>query len=106
MGSDKPEWFSVTRRPKAYVSIICLGADDIEYWGLCYSSHRRELIEPITNKEAEPVIGPIKGWRYYPKDSSRAFQSLTGSLTGRPGFFHFLSIPLFLRRVGGSSMGA
>lgn len=73
MSSDKPEWFPMTRRPKAFVSIICLGADGVEYGDLCYSAHRGEIIYPVTNQAAEPVIGPIKGWRYYPEDSSWVF---------------------------------
>jgi hypothetical protein len=67
MSSDQPEWYPVTRKPRAYEPIICLGADGKEYCGLCYSAHRAETIEPITNRAAEPVIGPIQGWRYQPE---------------------------------------
>jgi hypothetical protein len=35
MSNDKPEWSPVTSKPRAY--------------------------EPITNRAAEPVIGPIQG---------------------------------------------
>lgn len=57
-------WNKMSRKPAAFELITCLGADDVEYAGLCYSSHRKAIIDPITNKDAEPVIGPIKGWRY------------------------------------------
>lgn len=64
MSNDKPRWFPMTRRPKAYEPIICLGADDKEYRGLCYSAYWGRIIDPVTNRDAEPVIGPIKSWRY------------------------------------------
>lgn len=57
-------WIRNGRIPAAFRAIICLGADGREYPGLCYSPYRREIIEPITNKSAEPVIGPIQGWQY------------------------------------------
>jgi hypothetical protein len=61
------EWNPMRRKPAAYKPITCVGADDVEYAGLCYSEHRGEIIEPISNKSAEQVIGPLKGWKYEPE---------------------------------------
>ena len=63
-------WNPMSRKPAAFTPITCLGADGEEYAGLCLSTHRGEIIEPITNKAAEPVIGPMRGWKYEP-DLSR-----------------------------------
>lgn len=52
------------RVPADYRPVTCVGADGREYGGLCYSPRRGEIIEPITNKAAEPVIGPIRSWYY------------------------------------------
>jgi hypothetical protein len=60
-------WNPMSRKPAAFKPITCLGADGEEYAGLCFSTHRGEIIEPITNKAAEPVIGPMRGWKYEPE---------------------------------------
>jgi hypothetical protein len=65
------DWNPMTRKPAAFRPITCLGADDVEYAGLCYSTHRGEIIEPITNKAAEPEIGPIRGWKYDPESADK-----------------------------------
>lgn len=54
----------MTRKPRAYESVIVLTEKGEEFHGLCWSSHRGAFIEPITNQAAEPVIGKITGWRY------------------------------------------
>ena len=41
-----------------------LTEDEREYSGLAYVPMRGGIIEPITNRLAEPVIGRIIGWRY------------------------------------------
>ncbi len=60
------QWHPMTRKPAAFRPITCLGADDVEYGGLCYSTHQGEIIDPITTLTAEPRIGPMKGWKYEP----------------------------------------
>ena len=60
----KEEWNSMKRKPAAFTPITCIGADGREYAGLCFSTHRGTIIDPISNKDAEPVIGPMQGWRY------------------------------------------
>lgn len=50
--------------PKAYVMIVLRKPDGLEYYGLTYSAHRNEIIEPISNSAALPVLGPCIGWRY------------------------------------------
>ncbi|NDV52856.1 hypothetical protein [Salipiger sp. PrR003] len=57
-------WQPMTRKPAAYRAITCLGADGKEYAGLCFSGHHGEIIEPLSNLAAEPVIGPMGGWKY------------------------------------------
>lgn len=58
------EWNKMSRKPAAWRNIICLAANDKEYSGLYYDPRKKGIYEPITGKEAEPVIGPIKGWKY------------------------------------------
>jgi len=58
------EWTAPSRKPRAYTSVICRTEEGAEYHGLCWSPARGTFIEPITNLDAEPVIGVISGWRY------------------------------------------
>ena len=50
--------------PDAHRTLVCLTEDEREYSGLAYVPMRGGIIEPITNRLAEPVIGRIVGWRY------------------------------------------
>ena len=61
-----PGWNPAARRPRAYEPIDVLDAGGRIVHGLCYSGHRGEIIKPITNLAAEPVIGAIVAWRYSP----------------------------------------
>jgi hypothetical protein len=58
------DWIPVSRKPKAYVALVCRTETDKEYAGLCWSTHRNAFIEPISNQCAEDVIGKIIEWRY------------------------------------------
>lgn len=58
------KWFPIRQRPAAYHRLVCLTEDKREYSGLAYVPTRGGIIEPITNRLAEPVIGRIVGWRY------------------------------------------
>jgi|GEM_PF-1241895 hypothetical protein len=57
-------WWPITRRPAAFRTLICLTEREEEFSGLAYVPTRGGIIEPITNRLAEPVIGQIVGWRY------------------------------------------
>lgn len=67
-------WHPMTRTPSVRKMITCLGADGKEYSDLCYSSHRGCIIEPVTNRDAEPVIGPMRGWKYQKMETSTSKQ--------------------------------
>jgi len=57
-------WWPITRRPAAFRTLVCLTEREEEFSGLAYVPTRGGIIEPITNRLAEPVIGRIVGWRY------------------------------------------
>lgn len=57
-------WWPITRRPDAHCTLVCLTEEEREFAGLAYVPSRSGIIEPITNRLAEPVIGRIVGWRY------------------------------------------
>ncbi|MGY6634673.1 MAG: hypothetical protein ACXIU8_13160 [Alkalilacustris sp.] len=57
-------WTGVSRKPRAYEVVVCRTASGEEYHGLCWSRSRGAFNEPISNRSAEEVIGPIAAWRY------------------------------------------
>lgn len=65
----KTQWRDMSKTPKPWRLIILRAASDgCEYFGLTYCGHRGEIIEPITNSAALPVLGPCDGWRYDERD--------------------------------------
>ncbi len=63
------KWHSMDKTPRPWVRIVLRAASDgLEYYGLTYCKHRGAIIEPITNQEALPVLGPCDGWRYDERD--------------------------------------
>ena len=62
--TGQPYWNAMEQRPRAYTSIVCITESSEKFHGLCYCSRRGEIIDPITARTAEPVIGRLAGWRY------------------------------------------
>lgn len=58
------DWYPASRRPAAFRSITVRNHRGEVFHGLHYSTHRGGIIEPISNRMAEPVIGEITDWRY------------------------------------------
>lgn len=63
-------WMKPSRKPRAYEVVSCLTKDGREFSGLCWSTERGAFIEPISNRKAEEVVGPIAGWRYETPEAS------------------------------------
>jgi hypothetical protein len=61
---NENRWWPIRQRPAAHRRLVCLTEDQKEYSGLSMVPTRGGIIEPITNRLAEPVIGRIVGWRY------------------------------------------
>lgn len=57
-------WWPIRQRPAPHRTLVCLTEDQKEFSGLSLVPSRGGIIEPITNRLAEPVIGRIIGWRY------------------------------------------
>jgi hypothetical protein len=55
----------MTRKPKQFEVLSVRGSNDPEIWfyGLTYSEDRG-FFEPITNQDAEPILGEIIEWVY------------------------------------------
>jgi hypothetical protein len=66
--TDYTRLYPMDRTPRPFVRIVLRKPDGLEYYGLTYSTHRGEIIEPITNQAALPVLGDCIGWRYDERD--------------------------------------
>jgi|SaaInlLV_10m_DNA_2_1039722.scaffolds.fasta_scaffold124506_1 hypothetical protein len=53
------------KKPKSFTLVNAIGSNDkSKMYQICWEPYRKEFIEPITNKEAESVLGKIIYWEY------------------------------------------